>query len=130
MEFKNENRFGAKKQAKGFYKRIGETWCPPLKTWIKFDSSGFAHLIQKTNIPRSKAEQRRRFALLPDAVSILKDKDILPKHITKDTNPTPIHLWIFIKIKDNIRITVVVRQLGNSAYHFLSVYGKKQKSAQ
>jgi hypothetical protein len=130
MEFENQSRFKAKEQAKEFYKSIGEAWCPPLKSWVKFDSSGFKHIIQKTNIPRSKAEQRRRFALLPDAVSILKDKNILPKHIIKNTNPIPIHLWVFIKIKDDMRITVVVRQSGNSAYHFLSVYEKKQKSPQ
>lgn len=130
MDCENQTYFEAKKQAKEFYRNVGDLWCPSLKNPVKFDGSGFAHLIQKTNIPRSKAEQRRRFALLPDVVLILKDKDILPKHIVKNTKTTPIHFWVFIKIKDDTRITVVVKQSGNSAYHFLSVYRKKQKSAQ
>jgi hypothetical protein len=130
MEIPRESYADAKKKAKAFYKSIGRVWCPAVNEYVIFDSAGFRHLIQKTAIPRSRAEQLRRFALLPHVITILKKPDVIPRHFVKDAHEPPIHLWVFIEVKEGVRVTIVIRQSGNGKYHFFSIYGKKQKSTQ
>jgi hypothetical protein len=118
----------AKENAKIFYKSIKRVWCPALNDFVSFGGVGFAHLIKKERRSRAKSEQKRRFALLPYVGEILKSK---PFSSTEERiiGLSHVRYWKFIDYRNGEIIKVIVRQMDNGSKHFLSVYGRKQKSA-
>jgi hypothetical protein len=117
-----------KEKARLFYKSIGSVWCPALDDEVFFDESGFRHLVQKGRRFRMKSEQKRRFALLKYAREVLESSSKCSENVRGVENSRA-HYWKFKKDLDGIAITVVVRQMEGDDKRFLSIYGKKQKSA-
>jgi hypothetical protein len=119
-----ENYQTAKQNAKKIYASIKIVWCPALHDSVVFNRIGFQHLIQKGPAFRPKSEQRRRFALLIYAKDILEQSDV-----AEEEDRANAKLWIISGSRDNLDIKIIVRQIGNGKKHFLSIYGRKQKSA-
>jgi hypothetical protein len=128
MEFKNESFTESLNAGRAFYKAIRQTWCPALNDFIFFRKDGFQHLIGKGSAVRPKSEQKRRFSLLPYVPKILNDPDSRFIHKIKIIRGRHIYYWIFTMITDGMHINVIIRQNPHGKKHFLSVYGKKQKS--
>jgi len=115
------NRFGyktAKKRAKDLCAESGRVWCDALNDDIGFNNLGLKHLVRKRGILRPKREQKRRFALLPHAKRMLKDKNIPVVH-EKNNNT---QFWIFTEKKRGKKVTLIVRQVGNGKKHFFSIF--------
>lgn len=130
MENENlcESYSEAKQKAKLFYKSIGRIWCPALDEEIFFNEKGFRHLIQKGRTPRLKSEQKRRFALLKHAKEIIESGLVVVEHKAEQKNQEVLY-WRLKSCRDDVVITVIIQQVKNGKKHFLSVYGRKQKSA-
>jgi hypothetical protein len=120
----------AKKRAKEFYKTIGVIWCPALNDYIVFNKRGFQHLMRKKGLLRPKTEQIRRFLILPYVKDILEDSKTLPSHSVREDKESRIDLWIFAANIQNLHVKVIIRQTQTGRKHFLSIYGKTQKSTQ
>jgi hypothetical protein len=128
--------------SKEYYSRIGRIWCPALKDYVSFNSVGFRHLLRKKGVLRAGGDQRRRFNLLVDAVRIVKDPEVTFEHKSDDALHrihrngegilvfSKVDFWKLVRREPDKMITVVIRQFEGGAKHFLSVYAKKQKSAQ
>lgn len=143
MKNKNQQDDYAKirARAKEDYKKISNIWCPHLKGNVIFNSEGFRHLNQKKGIFRSKAEQKKRFALLGQTQSILEDTSSIVEHQKrsvirkikwqgKTINKSSIaDYWIFTKNQDNKTIKLVIRKFDQGQKHFLTIYevDKKEK---
>jgi hypothetical protein len=130
MTTPNKNYQEAKNAAKIFYLSIGPIWCPALDEYVHFNHKGFQHLMSKRGSLRPEGEQMRRFNLLRYVSPILGDPGALLMCHQKKQGRVKVNLWVFSKILDNVSIKVVIRQIGKGNKHFLSIYGKNQKSAQ
>jgi len=126
----------SKKQAKKIYSKIGHIRCPALSNeYVSSSRIGFNHLIRKGRIPRTKNEQKRRFALLPYVEKIIKNpkakiayeqRDIklkVNRHGEKIFIESRANFWIFTKRINSCKIKVVIRQLENGDKKFFSVMG-------
>jgi hypothetical protein len=118
----------AKKRAKEFYCTIGPVWCPALNEGVLLNQKGFKHLIGSRGVVRPQNEQIRRFDLLRYVKIILENPQAIIFHDTKGLENSWTDFWIFTEIIDNVRIKIVVRQIGKGKKHFFSIYGKTQKS--
>jgi hypothetical protein len=128
MNFPNldDNYEDAKYKAEVFYKSIGNIWCPALGDFVIFNNAGFLHLIEKNRKNRAKNEQKRRFFMLRYAKDILNDL----QPVSNDDiliNGIVVRYWKFMSMQDVGTIKIVVRQFGEGAKHFLSVYGRIKK---
>jgi hypothetical protein len=130
----------AKEKAKNIYSKIGHVKCPGLAdARISFSRSGFNHLMRKGRIPRTKNEQRRRFALLPYVENIIKNpraviiyrkeevKEKVNRHGEKILQESTAHFWTFVDKIEDCTVKVVIRQLSSSDKHFFSVMGDRIK---
>ncbi len=130
----------AEEEAKEFYAKIGNVPCPLLGGEpVTFNSIGFRHLIRKRGIFRPKSEQRRRLALIRNAVDIvsgsgklLSDRErqaarMVYRHGKRTHKPANAKFWTLVGDGGNKGVKVVIRQFRGGKKHFLSVYGKKNK---
>jgi hypothetical protein len=118
-----ENKYDkAKRDARIFYLRIGNVWCPQIGIEVVFNRAGFQHLIRKGKIQRSKAEQIGRFSILKYAPIIIGNHNAQVTYKTKDLGNTVAGFWIFKQKLGMAPITVVVRRIGNGGTHFFSIY--------
>ena len=107
--------------------------------YVLFTSAGFDHILRKGRIPRTRNEQKRRFALLPYVENIIKNptakivyrkldvKEKVNRHGEKVLIESVAHFWTFIDKVDDCGIKVVVRQLENKDKYFFSVMGDNVK---
>lgn len=130
-----------KEKAKRDYKKIGRIWCPPLNDSVVFNSEGFRHLNQKKGVFRSKTEQKKRFALLPQAKNILENPGTVIVHQKRKiirkikwqgittTHSAMVDYWIFTSTQTDKTIKLVARRFGQGKKHFLTIYevDKKEK---
>lgn len=132
----------ARKGAKSFYAKVGRVSCSVLNgETVVFNSIGFRHLLRGRGVFRPRAEQRRRFALLPYAVNMIKNPGTRvvyqPRMTTHLINwrgkktlvASRVDFWIFTAKQRDRVIKVIVRQFRGKEKHFFSVYEIKQKSA-
>jgi len=132
----------SKEKAKGIYSKIGHIKSPALgDELVAFTSAGFNHLVRKGRIPRTKSEQKRRFALISHIEAMVKNphatilylrrdtKVIQDRHGNKELVQSVASFWTFIENVKGKEIKVVIRQLGTGApKHFFSVMeGRKIK---
>lgn len=127
----------AKEKAKEIYSKIGRIQSPALNNeLISFTNAGFNHLIRKGRIPRSKNEQKKRFALIPFIEPILRNpvahiiyrreetKYVTNRHGDKILIKSIADFWTFIDTIDGCLVKIVIRQIGDKGQkHFLSVMG-------
>ncbi len=127
----------AKQKAKRTYSRLGWISCPAFSgEAVAFTSEGFNHLLRKGRVPRTRNEQKRRFALVPYVAQIIKNpkavilferretKTLVNRHGDKITVQSIADFWTFVDHIDGCKIKVVVRQLSEKGgKHFFSVMG-------
>lgn len=125
----------AKVNAKTIYSKIGRIPCPALDNeYIAFTNAGFNHLVRKGRIPRTRNEQKRRFALIPFLEQIIKNpkaillyrrsevKEIINRHGEQIIRKSTANFWTFMEKVDERMIKVVIRQIGTVGQkHFFSV---------
>lgn len=125
----------AKQKAKALYSKIGRIPCPAFGgESVAFTSEGFSHLMRKGRIPRTRNEQKRRFALIPYVERIIKNpkavilyerretKTIVNRHGDKVTLQSVADFWTFVETIDGCKVKVVVRALTEKgSRHFFSV---------
>lgn len=115
--------------AEKYYKSVGSIKCPYFDSErVYFNSDGFEHLRFKNRFtPRRRTEQYTRFRLLPLAIETIKksgtlqeyEERILPlKH--KGLRLTK--YYVFIALINNLRIKVIIKEVGGGKKHFWSVY--------
>ncbi|TSC57962.1 MAG: hypothetical protein Greene041679_204 [Parcubacteria group bacterium Greene0416_79] len=131
----------AKQRAKSIYSKIGRLACPAFGgEFVAFTSDGFSHLLRKGRIPRTRNEQKRRFALMSYVAQIIKNpkaaivyerrdtKTVVNRHGDKITLQSVANFWTFAERIDGCKIRVVVRQLSErGGKHFFSVMGDNIK---
>jgi hypothetical protein len=119
-----DNEFG-EKEAWEFYVQIRSVPCQKFGGEpIIFSRSGFKHLIWRGSKHRPKGEQKRRFALLLHAHSILTDPQIVP--IRREGNDGVV-FWGFTAVRDNKEITIVIRQIKGGRKHFFSIFQSRKR---
>jgi len=124
-------------KACNFYKQINKIRCPALNyQFVHFSSEGFKHLIYKgkgKRKERSKQDQIARFKLLPRARELVKitttfqeyDESVTTikkkrfKKVVQES--ATIRYWGLIAIIRNVKIKVIIREVGNGKKHFWSV---------
>jgi hypothetical protein len=116
---------------------------PFFKKDVTLNTDGFHHLCYSTLRERSKREQVTRFTLLPLGLHILTTattlqeyrKEVKPFGIPGNHDNPPsmktVEWWGFVAmfVKQNIKVRVVVRKVGDGDLHFWSVmrYAKREK---
>lgn len=113
--------------AKKFYKNIGRISSPALNgDFVVFNNKGFKHLLRKAKV-RSKSEQMRRFKLLPYAVRIIRDPQVAVRFRKCLSNGQTVKYWVLTKMVFELRIKVVVRQVGDGSKYFYSAMSRRVK---
>ena len=128
----------SKEKAKQIYNKIGSIPCPIFSNEkVAFTSRGFNHLIRKGRIPRTKSEQKKRFALLSYAERIVKtptqratilfeEKEItekVDKYGSKITVKKIARFWAITEEIDECKIKLVIWEVENRQKEFLSIMG-------
>ena len=130
----------SKKHAKSIYTKIGRIPCPAFDgELIAFTSNGFNHLIRKGRIPRTRNEQKRRFALVPYIEEIIKnpraeitfrqteEKYTVNRH-GQDIHITSIaNFWTFHSHLRGCNIKIVIKQIGGGQKQFQSIMSEDVK---
>ncbi|MFZ1019938.1 MAG: hypothetical protein WAN61_03050 [Minisyncoccia bacterium] len=140
----------SKKIAKKIYSKIGRIPCPAFGNEIvSFTSEGFSHLIRKGRIPRTRNEQKKRFALIPYIEEIIKnpraeitfrqteEKYIVNRHGENILLSSIANFWTFHAHIQECDIKLVIRQIGQGQKQFQSIMsdtikigrGKNKKSS-
>jgi hypothetical protein len=124
----------SKEKAKKIYSKIGRIPCPALNgEFVSFTRAGFTHLLRKGRIPRTRNEQKRRFALLsfaekiiknPEAVIIYRQEEIKEKvnrYGEKILLARMANFWTFVEKINDCLVKIVIRQVNNGRKHFFSI---------
>ena len=137
MEIDDEQFEKVKTRAEAYYKTIGKIRCPYLKTDVHFNAEGFEHLLSKSwNRGRWRTEQYTRMRLLPLAVKVvgktttLQEFDERKIFVRQKTNSRwerrlkPVVYYVFIAVVrgHNIRLKVIVKEIGGGVRFFHSLY--------
>lgn len=128
-----------KTTAKKLYSKIGRIPSPALSgEYVAFTSVGFTHLVRKGRNPRPRSEQKRRFALLPYAETIIKNPQAVIIYRTTETKywtnrygqkvliTSTAHFWTFVEEINGLTIKIVIRQLNSGQKHFFSIMSNKK----
>ncbi|EKE00452.1 MAG: hypothetical protein ACD_22C00018G0002 [uncultured bacterium] len=116
------------------YKKIGEVFCPQLKSNVKFNSYGFWHIVYRSGgKKRDVNAQMMRFKLLPKAVELLgltttlQEYDSFTKELPANNHGVKTHVitrveyFGYIGIIESWKIKVIVKKIGNGEPFFWSV---------
>ena len=128
--------FESKKQkAKEIYEAKKTIYSPYFQSQVILNSDGFHHLQFSARRERSKQEQLLRFTLLPLGLYVIQKSTTVQeyrKRLSPADKKSPrdglttiktVEWWGFVAIfvKQDIKVRVVVRKVGNGALHFWSV---------
>ena len=130
-----------RKSAFDFYNQREYIRCPALNNeMVHFTSEGFNHLIYKGDrSERDKDVQMMKFKMLPKATEIIglsathQEYDESTKNIKRKKykkivfEPATVRYWGLVAIIRDMRIKVIIRQIGNGQKHFWSVIPAWQK---
>ena len=109
------------KEARTNYKNLGKVFCPYLESEINFTSSGFKHLLWKSNQkPRTESVIRERVDSLSFVSEILAKSGILQEYEKKEDRD----FYCFIAIHLNKKYKVVIAKYNNDKFKFVSVMPK------
>lgn len=119
---------------KSHYDKIGKRRSPLFKEFVYFNSEGFNHLVYKSNrTERDKSVQIMKFKLLNKAIKLVElsttvqEYDermitVVQKMKKKRKNTSKIaKYWGVVAIIKEVKIKVIIRQVGNGQKHFWSV---------
>ncbi len=137
---------GKKQKAKEIYDTQRAIYSPYFESQVVLNSDGFHHLQFSARRERSKQEQLLKFTLLPLGLSIIKKSATLQEYrklLSPVGKKSPrdglatmkmVEWWGFVAIfvKQDIKVRVVVRKVGDGALHFWSVmpYNKLRSTGQ
>lgn len=125
MDVENHKKFI--KNSYEEYKKIRYVECPAFANEkVYFNQDGFRHLIRKGKKLREIKDQVKRLNLLKYVSKVISEsKKFKDYNKNKPINPSEVHneanFWSLIKIHDNIKIIVIVRQIKDNNKHFFSV---------
>ncbi len=119
-------------QRKDLYGKWKPIFCKALGETIHFTMRGFNHLLYKiNNVPRHNDEAMYKLGLLPLVRSVIYsakntekyEKRIAPIGGTRKRIYKEIEYWSIVSIvgRQNTRVRVVLRKIGNGPVHFWSV---------
>ncbi len=150
METWNLGYEKSKKLAKKIYSKIGRIPCPAFNgELVAFTSEGFNHLVRKGRIPRTRNEQKKRFALIPYIEEMIKNPQTITFRQTEEKYTVNRHgknilmtstanFWTFHNNIKDCNIKLVIRQIHHGQKQFQSIMsddvkihrgrGKKKKS--
>lgn len=130
MKFDKESNLSARYEklvleTKSIYEKIGFVFCPALMQKVRFNTSGFHHLIYKTNgNARTIVERIYKLTLLPlakavvsNSYSISEERDICIKGERRKTYT----LVSVVGKKRPIKIRVILLQMKNGDLIFRSI---------
>ncbi len=114
------------------YKKINYVECPAFTNEkVYFLKRGFRHLIWKGTKLRDIDEQIDRLSLLRYVPDILKSsnhfKDFNKNKLHNQQTGTRVNFWSFSGEYNQIKITVVIRQINDGPKHFFSVMRRHKK---
>ncbi|MCF7835916.1 MAG: hypothetical protein K9M15_02225 [Candidatus Marinimicrobia bacterium] len=123
-----------KRETEDYYKSIKEIYCPYFGDKITFNAKGLEHLkFKRKNHARSVDDQLIRlklFNLAPEVLSLSKTlQGVSSRRVFESvrTNSRSEYKMVdaeyfeFVAILKNIRVKVVVKQIGNSPKYFWSI---------
>jgi len=128
--------YNAKKHiARRIYAATPSIRSPYFRGDVVLGFEGFQHLRYSSRGPRSREEQALRFMLLPLAIRVLQTASTVQeyrtfrapssgsKKVPRSQPPAMIHWWGFVAlfIREQVKIRVVVRQIGTGKLHFWSL---------
>ena len=114
------------------YKKWLPVYSKVLNEYVVFNTKGFNHLRFRTdNTPRNKKEAKYKLGLLPLVRPVIHNAPVFEKY-TRRTSPVggsrkvvlkEIDYWSIVAVvgKQNVKIRVVIRRIGNGQIHFWSV---------
>ena len=125
----------AKQKAKEIYSAIGHVPCAALgNELVAFTGIGFNHLVRKGRVPRTRNDQKKRFALVPYIEMMTKnpravieyrrveEKIVVDRHGEKMLVASVAEFWTFVEHIEGCEVKVVIRQLDTGGpKHFFSV---------
>lgn len=122
------------KKQKVYYKRIGSVFCPILQDTVYFTSSGFNHLLYKSNRkPRKLSERYMKLKCLEHAPEVIKKCNVisetrqLEKKIKGRSKKVIYHELVY-GIKKGIKIRVIVEKIGAGKLKFFSAMPHNNRS--
>ncbi len=122
-----------KKLAREIFNNTKVVFCPYFHQKIFFNSNGFHHLRYSSRRERPQKEQLLKFNLLPLAINVIKKSGTIQEYRSdfiknrKKPGSKNVAYWAFIAIcsaktgKNNIKIKVILRKVGNGNIIFWSV---------
>jgi hypothetical protein len=112
-----------------WYKSIGKVFCPCLSEDVHFNFKGFYHLLYKgTGERRSIAVTSERMDLLPLSPSIISSAIEFKEYrqeYSKRLNKI-IHSWELLETVGGVRVSVILRRIGNGKIIFYSIWKNKK----
>lgn len=112
-------------QTKSVYEKIGFVFCPAIMKDVRFNASGFHHLLYKTNgQPRTIMERIYKLTLLPLAKAVVKNSDYVNEERDvwiKGEKRKTYTLVAVVGKKRPIRIRVILIQTKSGEIVFRSI---------
>jgi len=134
MSLDLENFEEIRVKGEGFYKTVGDVYCPYLKGKVSFNSQGLEHLkFKRHEKARLVEDQYMRFKLIHLAPEVLKSSHTLQGssetkkfeririHGRTDVVLKPVNYYEFISVIKRNRIRIVVKQINNGELFFWSI---------
>ena len=121
------------REKRAWYKTIKKVYCPILGKEVVFNSKGFRHLRRDSfHKARNVKEQTYKLGLLPLVIPVLKTARKI-KEYKQQQYSKPLgkyfEVWELEAVvgKQNTRVSVVLRKIGDGNITFLSVWKAKDK---
>ncbi len=109
------------------YNQLACVICPILNhSNIYFTAPGFKHLIWKGLRRRKYGEILSRLLLFEYVCEIIQSQQVKIEYRSIQTKTRTIEYWGLTKYIKNIKITVVIRQIGNGRKHFYSIFKRNK----
>ncbi len=104
-----------------YYKSLEKVFCPYVDSDVLLTSSGFKHLIWKSNqVPRKTKDIEDRMEALDKLVTILSKSGTLQEFEQSEDRK----FYCFIAIVDNKKYKVVITKYNVNRYKFVSIIPK------
>src|ERR1044071_166509 len=134
FNFKSDELESVRADAEGLYHKIGNVYCPYFSQPVAFNAKGIRHLKFKYDRhARPRQDQYARLKLLHLAPEVLglsrtlqgiwhtRQFEFQKMHSRWDRVLRDVTFFEFIAVLDNVRIKVIVKQVGDGEKHFWSV---------
>lgn len=105
------------------YRDIGSVQCPYFfNESVYFNQKGFNHLLRNKNGVRPSSDQIRRLRLLIYCKEILNSNNFDVECNISKRNGVTTRFWTFKASVANLKMKLIVRQIGIGTKHFYSIF--------